>query len=870
MQDNWQEIEIKNFRGISTRRTPDINECADCVNIELRDKDGDMLSIANASTLKADDGITVITVPDFSLQGFTLTANLGFTTHVFSQLSRVTKEVIFYFQRGTVGGYPHIAIGMYPFYNKATGLWLNGWRWLNRTVITTINTAQGNFYGFTVPAPSILPNYYKVVYNITKQQWAPIYAENGGYFWLLAIGWAVNDTIIVMDNYMPLGSLAPPFPYFTAQSLIETKDLVFHRVLNDLRIGWGSIVNRLGVGVGHRKKYFQIDSTGAGGNTGLAPLDEVILDPYNIISDDGTYTFVASEGWIGLYGTGGPSFPDNFGDVWIRMTVILDDFNEFLVAEKTFQFSSGPLYPTSRKILVEPWIRFATMNKRITKIRFWIASGLGTIQRMEDYRLVREFDIAKSVPLAATEKLWSFSTNGYLVLTTRPGIIENNRFEINYSDYLGETETQAMRMSTALGYTPTLQYASSWDQAIINGGSTYLLNPYIDKTWKNFIFNSPVSGTGAMQYDVISAENYQNLDRRDGVDIVGIEVNANLDFTILRNNGYQQYDPVNQISSQMFNGIGCTSRLGIINSNGAIFFPSQFDFYAVQGNQNQNLTESTIKDEYRALTKTNILGGRENYGNAIRFYAPTEQRTYIFSNKGWIKHDYTILVRPGDPIELYEITGYIFIVGNEPFTEVALQTSSGVFVLDLTQEMEDYLQAKQGVYFRILYSSIYAGTYGQTVVVEKINGFSIRYIGNSFNGHLLYMTSEGSLYKIDPLTTVHESETTIIWQSVPIDISLLGEQITSDERFVIGSVWMKYSSIRPLTLKMSYDGGAYTDGRIFPISSSIITKEARFAPGKNAKSLQLKLTGTLKAGDARARIAAIGLRWKTFKTGLFR
>jgi hypothetical protein len=118
----FQETEIKNFLGISTRRTPQINECADCSNIELREKEGDILSAANPILLKDSDGAT-IAKPNFASQLFTWAADLGFTTHVFSQLpasNPATKEVVFYFQRGTITDgtnvFNHIAIGMYPNY----------------------------------------------------------------------------------------------------------------------------------------------------------------------------------------------------------------------------------------------------------------------------------------------------------------------------------------------------------------------------------------------------------------------------------------------------------------------------------------------------------------------------------------------------------------------------------------------------------------------------------------------------------------------------------------------------------------------------------------------------------------------------------
>lgn len=780
----FREFEIKNYLGISTKRTPRKEECSDCQDIELREKEGDIVSAVNPTSF--------LTAPDFSSQGFTLITNLGFTTHVFSQLDNTTKEVIFYFQRGTVGGYSHIAVGMYPFYNDATGHWVNDWRWLNRLVVTTIIGASTYLYTLA-SYPSFYVSAQKVVYNITKNQWASIVAElGGGIFSLTVSGWAINDNVIVMDNYEPFGSSGA---YYSAKSSIAAADLSFHRVLNELRVGFGSVINRLAIGIGYKKKYFQIDTVASSSPPygTITDIDQVILDPYNIISDNGTFSFTASR--ASLTGSTTQQFPSAFGSaVWLRMTAVLDDFNEYLVSEyqqdDMFLFVGG-----TNRMLIKPTIRFATMNKRVTKIRFWLAGGAGTLNRAEDYKLIKEIDIAKSTAIGSG-KAWTLDSTGTLILTNQAGIVESNSFEISYEDYVGETETQALRMTEALGYTATTQYASSWDQALIVGGATYLLNPYVDRTWKNFIFNSPISGAGASQYDVISAENYQSLDTKDGNDIVGIEVNSNMDFTILRNNGFQQYDPINQIPSQAINGIGCTSRLGIVNIDGTIFFPSQFDIHLLRGNNQQNISADSIRDVYRGYTKSDVIGVKDNYGSAVNFFFPTNHKFLTFiPDKGWIRRSLTTVV----------------------------------------------------------------------------------YFGSSYDGSIIFMDTSGNLYKLNPADTTHSATITLTWTSVPIDIALMGEGVKSDERFIVGSLWFKYASMKDITAQISYDGGNFGSDRTFAktYSSGLVppvyeTKTLRFAPGHNCKSFQIKFSCTLASGDNRTNIAAMGINWQLFQTGLFR
>jgi len=832
----WKEREINGFLGISTKRKPQINECADCSNIELRDTNGDMLSAVTP--------VSFLIQPDFTSEGFTLVANLGFTTHVFSQLGGVTKEVTFYFQRGTVGGYPHIAIGMYPWYYPAGGSWSNDWRWLNKIVVTTVASLSGT-YGLHLTNDISLEDYsFGAIYNVTQGIWAAITSTVSGTPGTVnttnnvtSSSW-VGNTVIIMRNYEPFGVAGA---YYTAKSSIALADLAFHRVLNELRIGFGSVLDRLAVGIGHKKKYFQIDTLTSGDTlTNVNNLDNIILDPYNIISDSGTFSLATSSD-VEVASTTALGFPPAYY-CHLTMTAILDDFNEFVV----YQSASGiSAHAVTGHLAIKPTIRFATMNKRVTKIRIWLALS-PTSTRTEDYKLIKEIDVSKSTAIGSGV-LWTLGSDGLLILTNVLTLYASGYFQADYAAYKGNTETQGLLLSATLGYTPTLQYASSWDQALVSEGATYLLNPYIDKIWKNFIMNSPISGAGAPQYDVISAENYKSLDTKDGNDIVGMELNSNQNFSIIRNNGYHQYDPVNQIPSQVINGIGGTSRLGIVNQNGAIFFPSQFDYYIIQGNQNKNISEDTIRDAYRSFTKSNILGAKENFGNSIIMYAPTENKWYTFiPGKGWIILSYT--------------------------------TPS--------------------------------------------------YFGNSYDGTLLFMNNAGNIWKYDPLKKVHAVANTSTWTSIPIDIALLGEGITSDDRFIVGSIWMKYSSSRAITMQISYDGGLFGSDRTFPLTQTALTSGSlvvgqkyiiskfvagdsftnvgassnatgieftatgttpttwtnaseltpvtfatptkRFTSGRNCKSFQLKLSCIPSGDDVRTRICAIGINWQTFKTGLFR
>ena len=862
-----REIEIKNFLGMSTRRTPEINECADCDNFELRETSGDLVASPGLATY--------LTPPDFASAGFTLISNLGFTNHVFSQLptsNPTPQDVTFYFQRGTVGGYPHIAIGMNPYY--ANGVWNSGWSWLNQIEVRTIDSIISTYRIRFTNAYYAVEDW--IVYNVTKDKWTVVTGSPGGAYGDVDIlvtndvsTWAGSDVVILMKNYEPFGTAGA---YYTAKSSITTSNLSFHRILNELRVGFGSAANRLGISIGHKKKYFQIDTLTCGATLSkITDLDNVVLDPYNIISDSGTYSLETDDDYVpgSISGTNFIQFPIDGKYSWhyLAMTVILDDFNEFVVYQSTSPFYIGSGSPFR---IIKPKIRFATMNKRVTKIRIWDSAN-STGDRTSDYRLIKELDVAKLTALTSGAKGWTLGSDGFLILSDVTAQYYNGFFNLDYAAFSAKTDTLGINLSDALGYTPTLEYASSWDQAVVSGASTYLLNPYVEKSWKNFIFNSPISGAGAAQYDVITAENYQSLDSKDGNDIVGTELNSSLDFSVFRTNGFQQYDPINQVPSQMISGNGAVSRLGIVNTGGVIVFPASTDIFINSGNQVINITENSIRDIYREFTdneRAGIVAGKDRDGS-YRFRA-TSHYEYIFvKGKGWIKYSTSDLA----------------------------------------------------------------------------------YYGNKKDGSILFMdatSNDGSIAQLDSTKGVNSS-----WTSVPIDISLLGPELTSDQRFIVNSIWAEYLSDKPIALSISFDGAAFesigsfevnpgkvmtgvfgsdatdrftktnhglvdnnriifssigsltgistnkvyyivtdetdtfqislTQGgspinlggagsncTLYKIPTSSVKGEVRIPPGRNAKYFQFKVSITLLDGDLRTHINAMGIRWNMFKTGLFR
>ena len=117
----WQNHEIKDFLGISTKRNPPVNACADCIGLDLRDTEGDLVSPPKISQL--------YTAPD--------TFPISFTTLYDSQFG-TPQEVMVYACQKTItplaGTVPTsvwdrkmMAFYIRPWWNPGYG-WIDEWK----------------------------------------------------------------------------------------------------------------------------------------------------------------------------------------------------------------------------------------------------------------------------------------------------------------------------------------------------------------------------------------------------------------------------------------------------------------------------------------------------------------------------------------------------------------------------------------------------------------------------------------------------------------------------------------------------------------------------------------------------------------------
>ena len=67
------------------------------------------------------------------------------------------------------------------------------------------------------------------------------------------------------------------------------------------------------------------------------------------------------------------------------------------------------------------------------------------------------------------------------------------------------------------------------------------------------------------------------------------------------------------------------------------------------------------------------------------------------------------------------LKGFITVIGNEPFTKLAIRTDDNkTYVLQVSKELKDELWKKQGNYYYVKYSDLREEEGVSTIVVEKV------------------------------------------------------------------------------------------------------------------------------------------------------
>jgi hypothetical protein len=806
----WIPAIIKDFAGISRKRSPALNACDYVSNLDLRDISGDMVAPNKISQLYAKPYGSGVFIGSFYCSDLTdITHPDGAEVTVYLAPYQVTPLA------GTVAwDKKMMGIWIRPYWDGVGTVWVDDWNFLNEVVITTLASVTAGCEFILTGMPTLQSPYTYTIYNVTRNVWDIIYLYDLNYYTHYN-GHVSGDIVILFKNYYPT-------TYHSGAYSATINEVSEHKILNDIRLGFGGKANRLGVAIGYRQSNILCN--------GIFNYDQIILNPHlpKDESDNKTYTFgLGVIQTANITDSSGSVFPQSFGgQAFLAYTVVLDGFNEFIVGiDVPFELTTVGSANYIRTILISPKIRFGTANKRITSIKIYLAGSDPTNmdQRMGDYFLVKEIPVAN-----ATGGLgWEFDSNGVdgngythygynLVLTKETinpligqkvvdGWGVTNAFEIDYAMYKGaSTAAKPATLDSELGYTGVQDYALDWAEAIVTNGRAYVLNPYIDKTYKNIIMASNISGAGASAYDVITPDTFFDEENRDGNDIIGMEVLSNTDILLGRKSSLQALNLNTGVIDFDYSHAGLSSKRGAINYGDSIFLPSQNDAYEFSSSNVRNLTEDTIRDLYRKLTPEDIIGIRDNYGDSIWFSESGSGRIYLFiPKKGFITYGFGIINLP------------------------------------------------------MLYN------------IDK-------------DGNVIYLGMDYNIYKVD--NTTFYNPTAFSWTSIPLDVALFDPKLKTSNRFVIKNIEIGYESPKDFAISFLPNGSNIAVNLItIPKNYGLVGGNYQFIkpdfysirlnPGRTWEKFQIYVSGgfTSSADDQsiKFRIKYIKIMWKPIDVGYY-
>lgn len=422
----WREFEINNFIGLQDGVQAAKNSFKTLVNFDLRGKEGALVSRPGF-----DLKYGLPSYASFPANKLSGVQYLGFA-NFYVNSAEVSQEITILVAKGTIAStyidtdytVPSLnSILLFASHSWNGSAWVEGWKWLNEIIVTQFSAQDVtdkfkirlDFQDATVISSNYLNNW--TVYdtesgNIFKV--VDTYDYGSGY---VGIKGTLNETLVVspvvaqsavylMKNYIPI-------EYLQGNYSASEKDIVFHKILDELRIGFGGYKNRLGLSVKYKKDFIQLKEYEFGsGDTAYTDainiqnagkIDGLILDPYTAIGFNNYYKIDLNRG-------SGVNY-DTTKRYFVRMTGKLDGFNEVLLAENNIVFS------TTGDLVVLPKIKLGAENKKLTSIRLWLSkSSLTSPLPDAPFYFLDEIDLRN---LSYGGEIWTVDDEGYL--TRREG-----------------------------------------------------------------------------------------------------------------------------------------------------------------------------------------------------------------------------------------------------------------------------------------------------------------------------------------------------------------------------------------------------------------------------------------------------------------
>ena len=586
---NWINKKYNDFLGVrkDTRKAP-LGSFEVLQNLDLREKSGDLV-LRNGYDIKYNAiSSTVLTSKKLSsveyleAKSFWVDDNGGQEITVQITKQRVTAQTTL-----TPNYFDMIGVWIRPFWDGSS--WVDEWHWLNEVILTKIVSNSSGEIELYLQADSsdddlfknwsiiqysgsdyAVPNEISAIFSSrdSSTQFIKIYDSNNA--------WVADDKVMLMRNYFPPNILN------AMHTDIEANDIVFHKVLDDLRIGFGGAEDRLGMGIGYRNRELSMVDP----DLNEIVYEGIFLDPYNTINDfDDTFTLDITEV------AQSPGFPASIK--YYKIIAILDGYQRF-------EILSGSHTPSiESRLEFNIGFLLGTFNKRITAFEVYFSSDEDTLPFYKvDTSVVIDNNASSSV---------SRDSDGYLLA----------QCNIVVADFDDATE----ELPDVLGYSLPAEYIRSWDYGVNIEGKVYLQNVYADIAYKNKVFYSEISGASVNMPDVL-ANSYHDIEDFEGDNGIVIENAPSGDMGVWSDNKFQLLNPITGIPLGLGTIYkGAISKNSVVNLGQELAWCSEHDIIHNRGYRITDISEGSIRGDYRDIaSKEDIIAVREEKDNCYRFF----------------------------------------------------------------------------------------------------------------------------------------------------------------------------------------------------------------------------------------------------------
>jgi len=379
-KQDWIGIDFSEALGMSSNvKNPGRKTARRILNLHAHEKPGKMVLrpgyTLRYATPDADDDVLFSTIGSPSYLNF----DLFFDTN-----ANVDGEMFCLIGKGTLSALSGSSVADTQ---KMIQVWVRPyvgqWEWINKTIITKLTGSASAPYTNVIKifgdsahglGDDSLIGY--TIYNKTKDQYAKIITckvdagelrINHTYYNSL---WSINDVVIITKNWIETAYMAELYN-------AEWNDVVFHKIIKDLRIGFGGEDNRPGLAVGYRNRFLLLDNIDfasvhadldAAAITAFSETDGIILD-LSFLRTSGAYG-------IDLLPVTGTL---TAGTYYFRLTGLIDGYAEQLVAENLIQVDG------SQDVEAYPYINLAKINPRITKLILYKSEDNSVFYKINEY-----------------------------------------------------------------------------------------------------------------------------------------------------------------------------------------------------------------------------------------------------------------------------------------------------------------------------------------------------------------------------------------------------------------------------------------------------------------------------------------------------